>query len=412
MKYRLFVLLILISSLLFASERNIDFQSNNNIEIIKEHSNFSSSANCILKKHIDVGSGYATGQAPSDMIVTYFDPATCATPGYPFSVESFSFTFTIIPLANINWPVKMDVVIYSSTISGNNCSAPNVELYRFSVDCDSASWTIPTIGTAVFPEIFCIDEPFYIGVQYADSFSHSSTYPSLLFDTVSIPTVCDNFYYFDVAPAEWHEWYDFWGSNVPGYPWFQIEGTTLASVCITDTDDDGIADSIDNCPLVSNPSQVDSDSDLLGDLCDNCPTISNPSQIDSDDDGVGDLCDNCPSDHLNDIDGDNVCELVDNCPGIYNPLQEDSDSDGRGDACENCCVLIRGNTNNDPADEIDISDLVFLVNYMFASPIGHAPPCFEEADVDGSTGLDIADLVFLVAYMFGDPPGPAPLGCP
>jgi len=58
---------------------------------------------------------------------------------------------------------------------------------------------------------------------------------------------------------------------------------------------------------------------------------------------------------------------------------------------------------------IDISDLVFLVDFMFVG--GPAPQCFEEADVNASGGLlDIADLVYTVDYMFGG--GPAPADCP
>jgi hypothetical protein len=38
---------------------------------------------------------------------------------------------------------------------------------------------------------------------------------------------------------------------------------------ITDTDGDGIADSVDNCPTVANTSQTDTDGDGLGDACDN-----------------------------------------------------------------------------------------------------------------------------------------------
>jgi Thrombospondin type 3 repeat len=49
--------------------------------------------------------------------------------------------------------------------------------------------------------------------------------------------------------------------------------TFSASALITfttapDTDGDGIPDSLDNCPLVFNPSQLDNDSDGIGDCCD------------------------------------------------------------------------------------------------------------------------------------------------
>jgi len=107
-----------------------------------------------------------------------------------------------------------------------------------------------------------------------------------------------------------------------------------------DTDEDGVVDEIDNCPLVSNPDQKDSDGDGIGDVCeddedgdgvpdeeDNCPLVSNPDQEDADGDGVGDVCEG-------DSDGDGVADDIDNCPATENPGQEDADEDGIGDVCE------------------------------------------------------------------------------
>ena len=81
-----------------------------------------------------------------------------------------------------------------------------------------------------------------------------------------------------------------------------------------------------------------------------------------------------------------------------------------------CCVDDRGNVDGDPDDIIDISDLVYLVDYMFTS--GPAPTCAEEANIDGSccasgsseslSDIDISDLVYLVDYMFNDCPEPPP----
>ncbi len=70
------------------------------------------------------------------------------------------------------------------------------------------------------------------------------------------------------------------------------------------------------------------------------------------------------------------------------------------------CCDHRGDVNHSGADP-DISDLVYLVGYMFAG--GPAPVCedpggsgyYPEADCDGGgTGPDISDLVALVEYMF------------
>lgn len=70
------------------------------------------------------------------------------------------------------------------------------------------------------------------------------------------------------------------------------------------------------------------------------------------------------------------------------------------------CCDIRGDIDHNGADP-EISDLVYLVDFMFAG--GAAPPCedpegsgyFPEADIDAEgAGPDISDLVALVQYMF------------
>jgi len=73
-----------------------------------------------------------------------------------------------------------------------------------------------------------------------------------------------------------------------------------------------------------------------------------------------------------------------------------------------CCVGVRGNVDGDPSEEITISDLVYLVTYMFGS--GPRPPCMGEADFMDDGSPDIQDLVTLVQYMFqgGPPPPPCP----
>lgn len=89
------------------------------------------------------------------------------------------------------------------------------------------------------------------------------------------------------------------GVGVPGAPACRPPAPTLA-----DTDQDGIADTVDNCPRVLNVAQHDIDGD-----------------------GVGDLCDP-------DRDGDGIGDDVDRCPDDPDPLQLDADEDGIGDRCD------------------------------------------------------------------------------
>lgn len=137
----------------------------------------------------------------------------------------------------------------------------------------------------------------------------------------------------------------------------------------TDTDNDGVIDTLDNCPFLSNADQLNTDSDALGDACDS----------DQDNDGVvngndiapldvmrcqdldADTCDDCAigvdgfgpatdADTANDgpdnendgmcdagdtdDDNDGVADVGDNCPFDHNPGQEDSNGNDVGDACD------------------------------------------------------------------------------
>ena len=86
-----------------------------------------------------------------------------------------------------------------------------------------------------------------------------------------------------------------------------------------DSDLDGVADALDNCPADANTDQGDGDGDGVGDVCDNCAQLTNAGQADGDGDDVGDACDNCPA-HPN---GD----------------QLDGDGDTIGDACAHCATI-------------------------------------------------------------------------
>ncbi len=61
------------------------------------------------------------------------------------------------------------------------------------------------------------------------------------------------------------------------------------TAAVEDSDQDGIADNMDNCPKVSNKDQSDVDQDGIGDACDSC------DDRDSDGDGIKNCLDKCPN---------------------------------------------------------------------------------------------------------------------
>ena len=132
-----------------------------------------------------------------------------------------------------------------------------------------------------------------------------------------------------------------------------------------DTDGDGVCDDADNCVGKKNGpeepapdgDQADIDEDGQGDACDddddgdgvndlpdNCEKVANPDQQDLDDDDLGDACDE-------DDDGDGAADADDNCPQVANPLQEDVDKDAIGVACDDLVALPDGLYDNG-ADEV------------------------------------------------------------
>ena len=73
----------------------------------------------------------------------------------------------------------------------------------------------------------------------------------------------------------------------------------------------------DECPVVSRK-----DGDGISDSEDNCPEVSNADQQDNDENGVGDLCELVPEE---DDDQDGVNNQDDNCPLVANNSQTDDD---------------------------------------------------------------------------------------
>lgn len=187
---------------------------------------------------------------------------------------------------------------------------------------------------------------------------------------------------------------------------------------LDDTDGDSLSEEYDNCVCIANPGQENADGDAYGDVCDNCVYIANTGQEDHDGDGLGDACDvdndndgvpdsvdNCPllaDASQADGDFDGVGDACDNCPTTFNPGQEDTDQNGRGDSCW-CLIDVPGDVNI--THTVTSGDIIVLKNYVF---LGGATlkPCWANGDVNCSGTITSSDIITLVNYVFkgGAPP--------
>ncbi len=99
----------------------------------------------------------------------------------------------------------------------------------------------------------------------------------------------------------------------------------------------------DGAPSCAGPNQdclgagngdPDSDNDGIADSTDNCPNDANADQSDNDNDGIGNVCDSTPNGEIVDTDNDGIADNIDNCPNDANADQADNDNDGIGNVCD------------------------------------------------------------------------------
>lgn len=185
---------------------------------------------------------------------------------------------------------------------------------------------------------------------------------------------------------------------------------------INDTDNDGVANSSDQCPFVFGIAAnagcpADEDNDGIYDNQDKCPNIagvkenngcaaviSQPLSIpkpDIDKDGFADDSDHCPSTAgtihgcPSDLDNDGIFDSDDQCPDTIGIIENqgcpaDADGDGVYDAQDQCKDIAGITTNNGCPSDID-DDGIFDINDRCPQQIGTKANqgCPNDSDKDG-----------------------------
>ena len=190
---------------------------------------------------------------------------------------------------------------------------------------------------------------------------------------------------------------------------------TALAIANTDSDNDGIADASDVCPIqrgtISARGCPDRDSDGVTDLNDACSDQAGalsaqgcpaPSANDRDGDGMLDTADACPEQPgspfaagCSDTDGDGIQDSADACAlesGIGQngcPTPGDADADGVADASDACPTApgvsqLAGCSDDDGDSVVDTSDA--CPRDFGSAPLGGCP------DRDGDSVRDVLDL--------------------
>ncbi len=174
---------------------------------------------------------------------------------------------------------------------------------------------------------------------------------------------------------------------------FTDAGTANCNAPSIDSDGDGVADNVDNCPTVANADQADSDGDGLGDACESSVYGTNPLVPDTDGDGCTDGPEVRTYPWLNPLSAwDFYSVPVPALIAAPNPLGEAKDTAvGAGDAQAVFAYFKAGAKSGTPAYEQDLNGNGIKDGLEYdrsvAGPGKSGPP-------DGAVGATEAQVAF------------------
>jgi hypothetical protein len=183
---------------------------------------------CEIQNDVDNPS-YFFNHFDSDTIASfavYMDPAQCGGSPYPFRVTDVHLY--LYDPGEYEWPVNLTIKLKNSDQQGSACSGPQELLHSedFSIPGDSA---FPVKMNLTLSDAYCVYQPFFLEIAYADPHDPLHPHPSLLMDdTLDVPDTCDNW---ATYLGEYYEWYDFWEYPPTGDAIIRATGYTESPDC-------------------------------------------------------------------------------------------------------------------------------------------------------------------------------------
>jgi hypothetical protein len=181
-------------------------------------------------------------------------------------------------------------------------------------------------------------------------------------------------------------------------------------------------DSIWLSPAGDSPTEIDlrgggdSDGDGVADGLDDCPTVANPGpiQADADGDGVGDACDNCVNAANARVPGGSAAFLAANPWATLTGGQRDDDHDGFGNVCD--AKFTATGLSVGPTDTAQYKASLGHDRTTDTCGTSHTTPCaiFDLNLGQNTDGVNAINPVDTARYklLLGSPPGPKCASCP